>query len=107
MKKYCFAALLVLVIILAGCSGPDTEGKTFKILYYANGAKGNVPVDNHPYISGENAVVRDENTLYKDGYKFQYWNTKPEGDGITYKVGDTITVKNYSIFLHAIWVKLP
>jgi hypothetical protein len=107
MKKYCFAALLILAIILVGCSGPDTEGKTFSILYHANGAEGNVPVDTHQYISGETSVVKDKNTLYKDGYKFQYWNTKPQGDGIIYKVGETITVKNYDIFLHAIWVKLP
>jgi len=108
MKKYCFAALLVLSIILVGCSGPDTEGKTYRIWYYGNEETGGkAPMDNHLYISGENAVVKDKNTLYKDGYEFLYWNTKPEGDGIIYKVGDTITVNNYTIFLHAIWGKLP
>jgi len=108
MKKYCFAAFLVLAIILIGCSGPDTEGKTYSILYYANGAtSGFPPVDNNLYKSGDTAVVLPENTLKKDGYKFLYWNTKPQGDGDIYKVGDIITVINYDIFLHAIWGKLP
>jgi len=108
MKKYCFVALLILAIILIGCSGPDTEGKTFKILYYANGAtSGFPPEDSNLYMSGDTTTVLPEYTLKKDGYKFQYWNTKPEGNGEIYHVGDTITVKNYDIFLHAIWAKLP
>ena len=106
MKKNCFVVLLILILV--ACSGPDTEGKTYRIWYHGNGNTGGFPPeDNHLYISGEPAEVKDKNTLYKDGYKFLDWNTKPDGDGDTYKVGDTITVTNYSIFLHAIWVKLP
>jgi len=107
MKKYYFAVVLVLTIILIGCSGPDTEGKTYSVLYYANGMDGIAPVDNHQYISGEKAIVKDKNTLYKDGYEFLSWNTQPKGNGDSYKPGDNITVKNYDIFLHAIWGKLP
>ena len=108
MKKYCFAVLLILSIILIGCSGPDTEGKTYSILYYGNEETGGIaPVDNHPYISGENAEVKGKNTLYKTGYEFLYWNTKKQGDGKIYHVGDTITVKNFDVFLYAIWGKLP
>jgi len=108
MKKYCFAALLVLSIILIGCNGPDTEGKTYSIRYYGNGNTGGfAPEDNHQYISGETAIVKDKNTLYRNGVEFLYWNTKPEGNGVTYKVGETITVKNINIQLHAIWGKLP
>jgi len=108
MKKCCFAVLLVLSLILIGCSGPDTEGKTYTIRYYANGAKiGFYPVDNRRYASGETAVVLDKNTLVYDGYEFLYWNTKPEGNGVKYNVGDIITVKNSDIHLYAIWGKLP
>jgi len=103
MKKSFFAVLLVLAIILVGCSGPDTEGKTYRIIYNANGAEGFPPVDNRLYASGEVAVVMDKNTLRKDGYEFQNWNTKKEGDGIAYNVGAAITVKNINIFLYAIW----
>ena len=107
MKKYCFAVLLVLSIILIGCSGPDTEGKTYSIRYYGNGNTGGFPPEDTYLLSGETAVVKDKNTLYKNGYEFLYWNTTPEGNGVTYKVGETITVKNINIQLHAIWGKLP
>jgi hypothetical protein len=104
MKKCHFAVLLALLMMLIGCSGPDTEGKTYSIIYYGNGNTGGyVPQDTNLYISGQNAVVMDKNTLYKDGQKFLYWNTKQQGNGDTYNPGDTITIKNISIFLYAIW----
>jgi len=114
MKKCCFAALLVLSIILitgiliTGCSGPDTEGKTYTITYYDNESTGGFPpVDTKRYTSGEEAIVKDKNTLYKTGYEFLNWNTKKEGDGVAYQPGKTITVNNINIFLYAIWGKLP
>ena len=106
MKKYFLAVLLVLSIILSGCNGPDTEGRTYSILYYGNGETGGIaPVDTRLYTSGEDAVVKGKNTLYKDGHEFQNWNTKKQGDGVPYDAGATITVKNFDIFLYAIWKK--
>jgi len=94
MKKYCFAVVLVLTIILIGCSGPDTEGKTYTIRYYGNGqTSGFAPEDKNSYKSGDTATVMGINTLKKDGYDFLNWNTKPDGNGVTYKVGETITIK--------------
>ena len=108
MKKYCFAVLLILtIILLIGCN-PDTEGKTYSIRYYGNTNTGGFPhEDTKHYVSGEVALVKDQNTLYKTGYEFLYWNTKPDGSGDTYKVGETMTVKNINIQLHAMWGKLP
>jgi len=108
MKKYCLAVLLILSIILIGCSGPDTEGKTYTIIYDANGATyGFPPTDNNRYKSGETAKVLGKNNLSKDGYEFQYWNTKQQGDGEKYNPGEFITVKNINIRLYAIWLILP
>jgi len=109
MKKYCFTVFLILsIVLMIGCNGPDTEGKTYTIRYYGNGNTGGFyPVDNNSYMSGDTAIVKDRNTLYKDGFEFLSWNTKPEGDGVTYKVGDTITVKNMNIRLYATWGILP
>jgi len=109
MKKYCLAVFLILsIILMIGCKDPDTEGKTYTIRYYDNGSTGGFPpVDNHPYISGETAVVKDKNTLYKTGWEFLYWNTKPEGNDDKYNPGDTIIVKNINIHLYAIWGILP
>jgi len=109
MKKCYFAILLIFPIILIACGGPDTEGKTYSIWYYGNGNTGGYAhVDSHLYVSGENAVVKDQNTLYKDGYKFLHWNTKQQDEeGDKYNPGDTITVKNINILLYAIWGELP
>jgi len=108
MKKRYFAVLLILSIIAVACGDPNTEGKTYSILYHGNGESGGyAPQDNKHYVSGENAIVKNENTLYKDGYKFLHWNTKPLGDGVSYNAGDTITVNNITIFLYAIWGKMP
>jgi len=96
-----------LAIIFAACN-PDTEGKTYTIWYYGNGAtSGTAPTDKKHYKAGETTKVLDINTLAYNGYKFLYWNTRPDGTGDTYHPGDNITVKNYDIFLHATWGILP
>jgi hypothetical protein len=111
MKKCCFAVtvLLILSMILIGCRGPDTEGKTYTIRYYANAPtiSGFPPEDTKSYVSGEPATVLGKNTLVYDGHKFLYWNTKTDDTGDTYHPGDTITVKNINIHLYAIWGVLP
>jgi len=109
MKKFCLTitVLLILSMILAACD-PDTEGKTYSILYYGNGeTSGIAPTDKNFYKAGETAVVKDKNTLSRTGYEFLHWNTKTDGTRNTYHVGDPIKVKNYDIFLHAIWGILP
>jgi hypothetical protein len=108
MKKWYFAGLLILPIILVCCGGPNTEGKTYTIWYYGNGETGGfAPSEDSHFLSGQTAIVKDKHTLYKDGYKFLYWNTKPEGNGKEYHPGETITVVNINIHLYAIWEKLP
>jgi uncharacterized repeat protein (TIGR02543 family) len=109
MKKCCLivTVLLILTMILAACN-PDTEGKTYTILYYGNGeTSGIAPTDNNLYKAGETAEVLAKNTLLKTGYVFKGWNTKSDGTGTTYHPGETITVVNYDIFLHAMWGILP
>jgi len=105
MKKSCLivTVLLILLMILAACN-PDTEGKTYKIWYDANGAtSGFAPTDNTSYKSGDTAKVLGKNTLVKTGYAFKNWNTKSDGSGDAYNEGDSIPVKNISIRLYAIW----
>jgi uncharacterized repeat protein (TIGR02543 family) len=51
--------------------------------------------------------VLAKNTLVKTGYTFKAWNTKQDGTGDIYHPGETITVVNYDIFLHAMWGILP
>jgi len=110
MKKRYFAVLLILSVILIGLIGcnPDTEGKTYNIWYDGNGNDGGFPpVDNNHYTAGQIAYVKGTNTLYKNDRDFLNWNTKQQGDGVSYHEDDPITVKNISIRLYAIWGKLP
>jgi len=102
MKKNNFIVLLTLAIILIGCE-TDPEAK-YSVNYYGNGnIYGFPPEDRNSYQSGETAVVKGKNTLLKSGYKFINWNTKQNGDGETYNEGDKIIIKNFNVFLYAIW----
>jgi len=108
MKKCCFAVLIILPIILICCGGPDTEGKTYTVRYYGNGNTGGfAPEDNNHYSSGDNAVVKDQNTLTKSGYNFLHWNTRQDDSGVAYNPDDTIPVVNINIHLYAIWGNSP
>jgi len=68
--------------------------KTYKITYDANGGDtGTVPVDNTAYMEDTAAIVKGNTGYLKKGSKvFDYWNTKPDGSGETYKPGDSIVV---------------
>jgi hypothetical protein len=110
MKKRYFAVLLILSVVLIGLIGcnPDTEGKTFYILYDGNGDDGGFPpIDRNFYSAGDKAVVKDKNTLRKNNLDFLYWNTKRDGNGVVYKEGEFITIENSNIRLYAIWGKKP
>ena len=107
-KRYFIILLIISIILIAGCKGPDTEGKTYTIRYYGNGStSGFPPEDPRQYVSGETATVMDKNTLIKTGYDFLGWNEKANGNGKKYDAGAPITVKNANIHLYPIWVKLP
>ena len=102
MKKINFIVILILAIILIGCT-TDPKAK-YSVHYYGNGnTYGFPPEDRNSYLSGETAVVKGKNTLLKSGYTFKNWNTKQNGDGETYNEGETITIKNFNVFLHAMW----
>jgi len=99
--KFCFAALLTLAIIQAGCN-PDPDAK-YSVTYLGNGnTYGFAPVDNNRYLYGDKAVVKEKGSLQKEDKEFQNWNTKKDGDGDSYHGGETITVMG-AVFLYAIW----
>lgn len=49
-------------------------------------------------------VVAPENSFTRDGYEFVCWNTKPDGSGDNYSVGDKICVSS-DLTLYALWYK--
>lgn len=77
-------------IILTAVYGDKQPGTT--LIYNPNGGSGD------PYIvSADNNVnlkLVDDSVagFSRVGYKFIGWNTKPDGDGDSYKAGDTVVV---------------
>jgi len=99
MKK-----LLIIVsvaFLLFSCG--ELPGK-YHVRYYGNGANsGYPPNDNTDYESGAFATVLGKNTLKKTGFTFNGWNTRQDYSGERYKEGDKIEIKNFNVFLHAVW----
>ncbi|MDY6044743.1 MAG: S-layer homology domain-containing protein [Peptoniphilus sp.] len=75
----------------------------FNVLYDGNGADGgSVPKDINSYKSGESVTVLSHGNLSKTGYEFIEWNTKADGSGIAYKVGDAFDITENTT-LYAQW----
>lgn len=85
------------------------------LTYHANGAEGKVPVDvpdnedgcylvyedpEHEYMT-THTMAPDE--LSKEGYKFKEWNTKADGTGTGYGIGEEIVMED-DVDLYAIYV---
>ncbi len=75
------------------------------VLYDGNGATGGaVPVDNRKYLPGEQAEVKTDHTLAREGYTFEGWALEPDGN---VAVASPITMEDADVVLYAIWSKLP
>jgi hypothetical protein len=99
MKK--LLIIFIVVFLLFSCG--DFSGK-YHVDYYGNGSNsGYPPTDNNEYTSGSYAIVLGNKTLKKNGYTFVGWNTKQDYSGEYYKEGDKIEIKNFNVFLHAVW----
>ena len=99
MKKL----LIVFIVVFLLFSCGELPGK-YHVNYYGNGqTSGFVPTDRNEYTSGQYATVLDKHTLEKTGKTFGGWNTKADNSGTPYNVGDEIEIKNFNIFLHAVW----
>ncbi|MGL4382652.1 MAG: InlB B-repeat-containing protein, partial [Bacilli bacterium] len=81
-----------------------TENDKYTITYFGNdNSEGSAPVDSRsPYYVDSNATLLGAGSLRKTNYTFMGWNTKAEGDGTTYNVGSSISVKA-NTNLYAIW----
>jgi len=102
VKRLIFCMAVVSLLVL-GCDSP-AEDATYKVIYHGGaGTTGFPPVDNTQYTAGMEATVLDQGTLLKDGHTFQHWNTRADGTGTSYTVGDKITIKNATVFLYAVW----
>ena len=73
----------------------------FAIEYNANGGRG---TDVESYMKGTEVKIKDASDVgvFFKGYVFSGWNTKQDGSGDTYKIGDKYTI-NSNIVLYAQW----
>jgi uncharacterized repeat protein (TIGR02543 family) len=79
----------------------------YSISYDANGGSGFVPVDPATYHIGEQAVVRSQSGIWRDGYLFAGWNTQSDGSGFTYPTDSYYTFSDHSQTLFAMWSPVP
>ena len=101
MKKHGIVIVFVIAFLLVGCDPPDA---LFSVIYHGNGnTHGYPPVDNSEYESGMEAAVLGRGTLEKSGHAFLHWNTRSNGTGNSYYIGDSLVIRNSTIFLYAIW----
>jgi len=101
MKRLFFVISIISLCLLFSCG--ETPG-LFKVIYHDNGSTaGFPPVDDKEYTSGSYATVLGQNTLIKDGYTFDGWDTKTDGSGKRYNPGEQIKIEKITIFLYAMW----
>ncbi len=74
----------------------------FGITYNANGG-GGAPTDSDEYEIGDPITVAAPGAMSRTGHTFSHWNTLPTGLGTSYNPGETITMGDGGVELHAIW----
>ena len=75
--------------------------KLIKLSFDINGGIGSVP-KSAIEKEGSSFVLPTSDSISKDGYVFDVWNTKPDESGISYLEGDSIKIDNDTV-LYAIW----
>lgn len=87
--------------------GVVEEENKFHVKYEGNGnIGGTAPVDANEY--DDNAIIYvlgNTGELTKPGYRFDSWNTMPDGSGSRYNVGANYTINSNDITLYAQWIK--
>lgn len=99
VKIYVMAPIYAYSNYTTDCSHSDT----YSVVYYANGATGDVPIDDNEYELGDNAIILGIGNLNVEGFHFYSWNTSADGSGTDYQEGDEIEITVANVRLYAIW----
>ncbi|NWL88119.1 hypothetical protein DMN77_11020 [Paenibacillus sp. 79R4] len=71
-----------------------------------NHTDGDVPVDDKSYVRLDEAtVLGNTGLLERPGYRFDGWNTAPDGSGKDYAVNSKIRIEEEDVILFAKWVR--
>ena len=76
-----------------------TTTDTYTLIYNPNGGNGTIDTIT---VWNQQVVTVSACTFTKDKYKFIEWNTRPDGTGMTYKVGSSIVLAS-NLILYAQW----
>lgn len=78
---------------------------TYSIIYHGNTNSGGDEPSTVESDSGDNVTIADSGSLVKTGYTFVEWNTKADGSGKAYSIGEQVTMDTLDIDLYAHWTK--
>ncbi len=97
------AVAVLLVVVIAGVAivmtGDDDDNFT-GVIYNGNGGKTSDGSTTWKLTS----TTVDRNPFYYDGHEFVNWNTKADGSGTSYSVGDSISYPDHgNVKLYAQW----
>jgi uncharacterized repeat protein (TIGR02543 family) len=77
---------------------------TYRVIYYnTNATGGQVPIDETKYVTNQDPVVKNNETLVREGFTFSGWNTAADGLGVNYASGSTILNINADVKLYPKW----
>ena len=87
-------------------SGGETP--THSITYYGNGNTAGTLPENQPALEfgSSYTIPSPPEDFGKDGYLFSHWNTRADGNGVSYYPNDPITVEQ-DLELYAQWTLIP
>jgi len=77
------------------------KASNYSVTYNAHGGT-TAPVDNNLYLLNDKVTVLGAGNMKNSGFTFTGWNTKPDGNGISYKEGDVFTITD-NVILYAQW----
>ena len=83
--------------------GPSVDDE-YDVIYNANFTDGGYP-RRMSYDDGDKVTVSENNWFEREGYTFIGWNTKANGNGVSYQPGDTFRMPDSDVYLYAQWQK--
>ena len=83
--------------------GPSVDDE-YDVIYNANFTDGGYP-RRMSYDDGDKVTVSENNWFEREGYTFIGWNTKANGNGVSYQPGDTFRMSDSDVYLYAQWQK--
>lgn len=78
----------------------------YSITYHENGGSGSVPAAVTALNSSDTVTLAVAGNLTRELYTFAGWNTKADGSGTSYEVGQSITMGVSNIDLYALWTPI-